>query len=491
MRTQAYHLDFSRFSPELSVSRFDATETVNRPYRIEVWFSSPDADLPLSSYINQQLRFSVLPEAGTLANLNPMYAPEPLKLWNGIVTSCEKLSVSNDETLYRLIMAPRLAALAHHRASRLFQNQSVPDIIAAVLKHRGFSGVDFRFNQSRSYGVREYVTQYQESDLDFICRLCEEEGIWFVFEQSGQHRDVVVFGDAPAHYLRDKVPPYPFRPHAGLESASEEAVFDLRVKHNPIVQSVRVGDYNYRDADTDLAHQEFNRADDASVLLGSDSFWGLHQKSPDEAALQTGLLQQLNLCRRIEADGSGNVTALCPGKVFQTSPAFHEAPDGWLVLSVSHRGSRDQAYSHHFTAIPAQTVFRPQRGTPRPSISGTLPARITSPGNYTYAYIDEMGRYRVKLPFDLDEWSPGGESRPIRLAKPYAGPDYGQHFPLHEGTEVMLSFVQGNPDRPYISGVMHDSSHPDHVPADWNTRNVIRTWANNKLRMEDKQGQEH
>ncbi|EGY61354.1 type VI secretion system Vgr family protein [Neisseria sp. GT4A_CT1] len=71
------------------------------------------------------------------------------------------------------------------------------------------------------------------------------------------------------------------------------------------------------------------------------------------------------------------------------------------------------------------------------------------------------------------------------------GPEYGIHFPLHEGTEVMLSFVQGNPDRPYISGVMHDSAHPDHIPADWNTRNVIRTWANNKLRMEDQKGQEH
>ena len=102
-----------------------------------------------------------------------------------------------------------------------------------------------------------------------------------------------------------------------------------------------------------------------------------------------------------------------------------------------------------------------------------------------------MGRYRVKLPFDLDEWSPGGDSRPVRLAKPYAGPSYGQHFPLHEGTEVMLSFIQGNPDRPYISGVVHDSKNQEHVNNEWNTRNVIRTWANNKLRMEDKQGQEH
>ena len=491
MRTQVYHLSFTRFSPNLSVQRFSATEAVNQPYQIEVWFTSADSDLPLSSYINQQVRFSVLPESGALAALDALYAPEPLKVWNGIVTHCEKVSVSADETVYRLLMAPRLAALAHHRTSRLFQNQSAPDIIGDVLKHHQFSGVQYRINQSRSYTIREYTTQYQESDLDFIKRLCEEEGIWFVFEQHEQNGDVVMFGDSTAHYLRTPATTAAYRPHAGLESVGEEALFDLRVKHNPILESIRVGDYNYRDADTDLSHKQDNRAEDSSVLLGSDSHWGLHQKTPEEAQLQTVLLQELNLCRRIEAAGSGNITTLCPGKVFQTSPSFHEAPDGWLVLSIAHSGSRDEAYTHHFTAIPAEVVFRPERVTPHPSINGNLPARVTSPGNYTYAYIDEMGRYRVKLPFDLDEWSPGGESCPVRLAKSYAGPDYGNHFPLHEGTEVMLSFVQGNPDRPYISGVMHDSSHPDHVPADWNTRNVIRTWANNKLRMEDKQGQEH
>ncbi|SNU79443.1 Uncharacterized protein conserved in bacteria [Neisseria zoodegmatis] len=422
-----------------------------------------------------------------------MLAPEPLKEWSGIITSCEKLSVSADETRYRMVLEPRIAALKHHRTSRLFQNQNVPDIISSLLKHHGFSGVDFRFNTSREYGVREYVTQYQESDFAFLNRLCEEEGIWYAFEQNAQYGDVAVFGDDTAHYFRGNTSPYPYRPHGGLESVGEEAVFALQVKHNPILESIRVGDYNYRDADTDLSSAVTAKGTetDSSVLLGSDSHWGLHQKTPEEAQLQTALLQQLDHSRRIVASGSGNITALRPGLVFQTAPSFSEAPNGWLAVSLTHSGSRDQAYSHTFTAIPADSIFRPERITPLPKIQGSLPARVTSPGNYTYAYIDNMGRYRVKLPFDLDEWSPGGESRPIRLAKPYAGPDYGQHFPLHEGTEVMLSFVQGNPDRPYISGVMHDSSHPDHVPADWNTRNVIRTWANNKLRMEDKQGQEH
>ncbi|OTP87171.1 hypothetical protein B6D12_12890, partial [Gilliamella apicola] len=122
---------------------------------------------------------------------------------------------------------------------------------------------------------------------------------------------------------------------------------------------------------------------------------------------------------------------------------------------------------------------------------GTLPARVTSPNNDTYGYIDTQGRYRVKFNFDLKEWRNGEESLWLRLAKPYAGSTYGFHFPLIDGTEVAVAFTNGNPDRPYIAHAMHDSGHPDHVTTINKHRNVIRTPANNKLRMDDKRGQEH
>ena len=496
---QSYHLTFARFSPSLSVKSFTASEAANTAYRVEITATSTDSSLPLSSYLNQRAAFEIRPQEAVLSEVAAAFTAgsdeSPAKQWQGIITSCEKLSVSKDETVYRFVLEPRFAALKHFQSSRLFQNQTVPDIVAAVFKHHGFSGVDYRFQKSRSYTVREYVTQYLESDFAFINRLCEEEGIWYAFEQHEQHGDVVVFGDSPEHYFRDPSLPVSYRPHAGLESTGTEALFNLSIRHNPIVEGIRSADYNYRTADTDLFAETDNKQSeesaDNSVLLGKQQNWGLHPKTPDEAKVQTTLLNEAVLCRQTVANGSGNVVSMAPMKVFQTDTAFPEAPDGWLVLGMEHSGSRDTAYSHTFTAIPAQHAFRPERTTPRPHIAGTLPARVTAAENCTYAYIDDMGRYRVKLPFDLDEWSPGGESRPVRLAKPYAGPEYGIHFPLHEGTEVMLSFVQGNPDRPYISGVMHDSAHPDHIPADWNTRNVIRTWANNKLRMEDQKGQEH
>lgn len=489
MRTQSYHLQLAHTAPDCSVLSFSTSETLNDTYRLIINLTSTDSALPLSSYIGQRATFDIRPSSSdALSFIHGMLPPDALKVWNGIITSCERLSESADQTHYRLVLEPKLAALKHHIGSRLFQHQSVPEIIQSLLQHRGFNGVQYRIQTTRSYPVREYVTQYQESDFAFLCRLCEEEGIWFTFEQHPEYGEVVLFGDSTAHYLRSNRLPTAYRPHAGLEAVGSEAVFSLNIRHNPILQSIRVTDYNYRSADTDLADELRQTAPEA---IGSVSHWGLHHKTPEEAQLQTALLRELDECRRIEAAGEGNDTAFQPGQVFHTDRSFAEAPDGWLILSMNHSGSRDTAYQNHFTAIPADKVFRPARTTPCPNIRGSLPARITSPDNFTYAYIDSMGRYRVRLPFDFDEWSPGGESRPVRLAKPYAGPAYGQHFPLHKDTEVMLSFVQGHPDRPYISGVMHNSVRPDHVPANWNSRNVIRTWANNKLRMEDKRGEEH
>ena len=214
---------------------------------------------------------------------------------------------------------------------------------------------------------------------DYFCkglRLCEEEGIWYAFEQHEQHGDVVVFGDSPEHYWRSQGLPVSYRPHAGLESVGTEALFNLSIRHNPIVEGIRTADYNYRSADTDLFAEADNKQSEESadntVLLGKQQHWGLHPKTTDEVQVQTTLLNEANLCRQTVAAGSGNVVSMTPMKVFQTDVSFPEAPDGWLVLSMEHSGSRDTAYSHTFTAIPAQLAYRPERTTPRPHISVNL-----------------------------------------------------------------------------------------------------------------------
>jgi type VI secretion system secreted protein VgrG len=135
--------------------------------------------------------------------------------------------------------------------------------------------------------------------------------------------------------------------------------------------------------------------------------------------------------------------------------------------------------------------FRPAE-IPRPEIHGTLPARIESrEKNDIYAHLDEQGRYRVKLDFDREGTEPGYGYLWLRMAKPYAGETLGWHTPLIDGTEVAIAYSNGDIDLPYIAYALHDSEHPDHVNRDNHTRNVLRTPANNKLRMEDKRGEEH
>ncbi|HIH8431083.1 TPA: DUF2345 domain-containing protein, partial [Escherichia coli] len=154
---------------------------------------------------------------------------------------------------------------------------------------------------------------------------------------------------------------------------------------------------------------------------------------------------------------------------------------------------RDRSYELTFTAIPysERYGYRPAL-IPRPVMAGTLPARVTSTvKNDIYAHIDKDGRYRVNLDFDRDTWKPGYESLWVRQSRPYAGDTYGLHLPLLAGTEVSIAFEEGNPDRPYIAGVKHDSAHTDHVTIQNYKRNVLRTPANNKIRLDDERGKEH
>ena len=483
MLTQSYHLVLPQLPEcQFSIARFQFTEQLNQANQLTIEATAIQ-DFDLANLVGQPTLFSITPVSGDALFSQTLF--ESLRVVHGQIMTCERLSASVDEVHYCLVITSRFAVLKQHITSRLFQNQTVPDIIAALLRKHEYSGNDFRFTLSRAYPIREYCTQYQESDWDFILRLCSEEGIFCYFEQS-EDKDIWHFADSTTAYQRSEYT-VPYRENAGLESVGREALSEFRMIQQAADTKIRIDDYNYRSATTSLVAEYTPTRQ--TVVDGSLIQWGLHHKTPDEAQQQLQLLREAAECQRIQAQGQSNVVAFTPNLVFKTQPSFNES--GWLIISTEHSGSRDEAYTNTFTAIPAHLPYRPERLTAQPKVSGSLNARVVSPDNYTYAYIDDMGRYRVKLPFDLDEWSPGGDSRPVRLAKPYAGPSYGQHFPLHEGTEVMLSFVQGNPDRPYISGVMHDSKNQEHVNNEWNTRNVIRTWANNKLRMEDKQGQEH
>ncbi|SUG18741.1 type VI secretion protein VgrG [Salmonella enterica subsp. arizonae] len=167
--------------------------------------------------------------------------------------------------------------------------------------------------------------------------------------------------------------------------------------------------------------------------------------------------------------------------------------DGVIITFTSFTGARDSRLHVSVWGMPYREEygFRPAEMA-RPEIHGTLPARVESrEKNDTYAHIDEYGRFRVRLDFNLDDCEPGYAYPWLRMAKPYTGDGYGWHTPLIDGTEVAIAYCNGDIDLPYISHAFHDSEHLDVVNRDNRSQNILRTAARNELRMEDKRGEEH
>ncbi|MEM5299473.1 type VI secretion system tip protein VgrG [Burkholderia sp. JPY481] len=495
---QAYELKLAPHPAPFSVLKFSGVDQVSQLYKYEIEFTSPVAGIPMDQVLGRPARFAIEPGDPDIDYLRKMFgenagrfsARPPAHTIHGIVTQFDEFDTSVDETRYRVVLEPKLADLDRGVTSRLFQKQSVEEIITDTLRHYGYrSGVDFVFQLRGQYKRHEYVTQYHETTFRFIQRLCAREGMWFRWDQK-KDRAMIVFGDDLDAYAR-KQRTVPLRRDSGLESVGADAITSLERRTRRVTEAVRLHDYNHRQAGVSLLVEE-NTVRGDSTTNGVDYHWGEHYETPEEGQRIAQLRHEAHLAAQVAFTGTGNPFWLEAGEVMSIHPNPADARHGIFVTSVKSRGARDHAYQVTFEGIPSDRVWRTSMTSiSRPAIDGILPARVTSPGNYKYAYLTEQGWYVIVLPFDLDQWSPGGTSRPVRFAKPYSGDGYGHHFPLIDGAEVAIVFTAGDPDRPVIIGAMHDSLHPDVVNNLNNTRNIVRTAAQNELRMEDKEGVEH
>ncbi|MDQ9243458.1 type VI secretion system tip protein VgrG, partial [Escherichia marmotae] len=202
--------------------------------------------------------------------------------------------------------------------------------------------------------------------------------------------------------------------------------------------------------------------------------------------------RELNRSARIHL--FSNAAHLSPGQVLEPQGnVITDLKEGIVLTLVTYRGARDSRLHVSAWGMPysERYCFRPAE-IPRPVIPGTLPARIESrEKNDIYAHLDGQGRYRVKMDFDREGTEPGYGYLWLRMAKPCAGETLGWHMPLIDGTEVAIAYSNGDIDLPYIAYALHDAEHPDPVNRDNHTRNILRTSANSKLRMEDRRGEEH
>ena len=493
-------------SARLDVLVFQGEESLSQPFTYRVEFTSTERDLAADSLLGQDASFSLHAAPQTVPFLG-FTKPEvkPLRTVRGVITGFKRLSDSVDEARYELTLEPRLALLGRGKQFRIYQHQSVPEIVESILRSRHhFRGQDFLFDLKREYPRREQVMQYDESDLAFIARLLAEVGIWYRFTSDDRLRiDVVEFHDDQRNYQFNVELPY--YPQSGLSNSAQDAVWQLQSSHQVVEKNINIRAYHHRDARAWL-DGEVDQTRGAKGTYGEayhyaepytvrgDTLAQDEDLQSESGYFYARLRHERYLNGQTQLSGISSSATLAPAQVLKITGGAPQAFAPRAVITrITTRAARDSSLVVTFEAIPySETVcFRPPL-LAKPQIAGTVPARVTSPdANYLYADLDEEGRYRVSFLFDRDTWKPGQESMWLRLARPYAGDTHGLHLPLVQGTEVAVAFEQGDPDRPYIAHALHDSEHPDHVTMRNERRNVLRTPTNNKLRMDDTRGKEH
>lgn len=428
--------------------------------------------------------------------------------FHGVLAWFEQADRSGNWTVFRALLVPRFWRLSLAVRCRIFlePKQTVPKIVEKVLKEHGFREEDFEFRLSRAYEEREYVVQYNESDLDFVQRLLEKEGIFYFFNE-GDDAERLIFGDSPAAHAQvlgqASVKYQPVIAHRGAMPVggpeawfAEEVVRSFALRRRQVPRKVVVEDYNYR---TPQFLQIEGEADASSDGYGRVQIYGDHFKTKKEGQLVAKIRAQEIACGEQTYTGVGDVRSFRAGATFSISEHYTHHKDyerEYVLTEVRHKGEQmiplggagkfAASYENQFSAIPREVPFRPARRTPVPR-ANNINAKID--GATGEKDLDAEGRYRVQLPFDPGTGG-GKSSRLVRMMQPYAGGGMGMCFPLHKGTEVVLTHINGDWDRPIIAGAVPDAERKSVVGSANQSQCVIATGGGNTIVADDTPGGE-
>lgn len=387
----------------------------------------------------------------------------------------------------QLTLVPRAFAATMREMLDIFMEMTVPEIVEACLTRCGLeAGEHFDLGGLEdTYAKKEFIVQYRETDFAFISRLCEHHGIFFFVDHS-QGKDVLTFGDRNTIFpTSERTPELPFRPIDSEHGELYEHIQSVHLTRTPLPKRYTVRDYNYRIPGVDL----MSSADVDPNGLGEIIEYGAHFKGPNEGQWYADIRAQELRSRQRIYTCLGTAPATCAGQKI----TLMEHPSGdieLLVTAVTHSLDESDGGSlgTTITAIAADTPFRPERRTPKPHVHGIITGIIDAGVQDGYADIDDQGRYRVRFMFDTAGRGEGQASRLVRMAQPHAGEGYGMHFPLRPGTEVILSCIDGDPDRPIITGTVPNPSTASPVSSANRDRNLMRTGGGNEIDISDEDG---
>jgi len=473
-----------------SVVEFKGTEGISRLYEFDITLASDDPEIDLKGVLQSPATLTIRSEDQDF----PIH---------GILGQFEQLHEVKGHYFYRALLVPRLWQADLYRENQLFLDKAVPDIIEEILKQAGLTTQDYELKLTKNYPKWEYICQYRETDFDFISRWMEREGIYFFFQQGEDSEKLIITDSSTAHEDIPGDATIPFTPPSGIVP-EKEAITSFLCRQKRLPNKVILQDYNYRKPSLDLkAEAEVDASGRGDVY-----FYGEHFKTPKEGNGLAKIRAEEILCRENVYHGESTAPNLCPGFFFTLEDHYRQSYNQkYLIVEVEHEGhqtgslwagvrkksaegEKKLTYANSFTAIRSDVQFRPERKTPKSRFYGTMNATIDAAGSGEYAELDDLGRYKVKLPFDQSGMEGGKASRSVRMLQPYAGTEHGMHFPLHKGTEVMLTFVDGDPDRPVIAGAVPNPETASPVTAANQSESVIQTGGHNKIRIQDLIGSE-
>jgi type VI secretion system secreted protein VgrG len=471
------------------VARVQGDEAISQLFQFDLDLTSDERDIPFSDVVGHPALLTLETEKQA-----PRYV-------HGIVSRFEQGEEGKRLSAYHATLVPRAWRLLHRHDARIFQELKVPEIIEKVLTTAGLSGTDYRLAVLGQHPVREYCVQYRESDWAFISRLMEEEGIFCFFEHHPD-KHVLVMADDPGVYKPIDAPAtLVFRPPLGALAHSESvARFWYAEEVRP--GKVTLTDFNFKKPNLSLLAS--SQAPDDPDLEVYD-YPGEYDAPGDGASLTKVRLEEWQSIRKA-GEGESGCMRFTPGYLFTLSEhGRDEYNRRYLITRVHHSGAQPQmgeagstedSYLQRFQVIPDDVPFRPARRTQRPTVKGVQTAIVVGPGGEEI-HTDEHGRVKVQFHWDRQGKHDEKSSCWIRVSQLWAGPGWGAMYIPRIGQEVIVDFIEGDPDRPIVVGrVYHGTNVPPYpLPAE-KTKSTIKSnsspggGGSNEFRFEDKKGQE-
>ena len=479
----------------LLLQGFSGHEGISRLFSFHLDLLSENSVISFSSLIGQSVTISV-----TQSDNTPRY-------FNGVVSRFAQSGVDARFTHYQMEVVPWVWLLTRFADCRIFQNMAVPDIIQQVFNDRGFT--DFKNSLTGTYDPREYCVQYRETDFNFISRLMEQSGILYFFQHEDGKHTLVLADSASVHHT------CPGQEIAGYNLVTGGLDDDDVVTSWHIEQELRSGKYSLTDYNFETPSANLLATEPSVVNVGGNADYELYDYPGEYLTRSQGsgfatIRMQEEEASHLVASGSSVCRGFTSGYKFTLKDYYRDDMNiSYVLVEIQHvasvggsysleGGGAGTSYSNHITSIPETVPFRPARVTPKPFVQGPQTAVVVGKSGEEI-WVDKYGRIKVQFYWDRQGKQDENSSCWIRVSQPWAGKSWGAISIPRIGQEVIVSFLEGDPDRPIITGRVYnaDQTVPYELP-DKQTRSTLMTRSSkgggssnfNEIRFEDKAGSE-